>query len=189
MNTPSPKLAHALYAQLKALPEGLTGEIVGGQLHTHPRSMGPHGEAASVLGMRIGPPFRFGEGGPGGWWIIGKPEIHFVLETEIAVPDIAGWRQTRMPKIPESHVFDVTPDWICEIFSPSTKSYDQEVKMPLYARYGVSHVWLVDPKDHTLEAFALENEEWGAIGAFKDNDAVCVAPFDAITIQLADLWT
>ena len=37
-------------------------------------------------------------------------------------------------------------DWICENFSPSTKSTDVEDKMPLYAHHGVQFAWLVDPK-------------------------------------------
>jgi len=59
-----------LYEQLMALPENLTGEIIDGELYTRPRPAGRHGEAGSALGMRIGNPFRFGDGGPGagGFW-------------------------------------------------------------------------------------------------------------------------
>jgi hypothetical protein len=40
-------------------------------------------------------------GGSGGWWIIDEPEVHFVLDTELTVPDIAGWRKAHMPSPPE----------------------------------------------------------------------------------------
>lgn len=59
--------------------------------------------------------------------------------------------------------------------------------MPLYARHGVSYAWLVDPKAKTLEAFKLSEKNcWLPLGLFRDDDAVCVEPFDAITIDLKE---
>ncbi len=179
----------SLYEQLEALPEGLTGEIINGQLHTQPRPAWPHALASSRLGMDIGSAYHRGRGVPGGWWIIDEPEVHFVLDVEVAVPDLAGWRRERMPVPPEGHKIQVAPDWICEVFSPATKSKDREEKMPLYARYGVRFAWLVDPKARTLEAFALDRESWVPLGLFRDDDRVSIAPFDAISIHLAELWT
>ena len=59
--------------------------------------------------------------------------------------------------------------------------------MPLYAHYGAQFAWLVDPKTHTLEAYKLIDAKWRPLGIFRDDDAVSVAPFDAIIIRLADL--
>jgi Uma2 family endonuclease len=177
-----------LYEQLMALPENLTGEIIDGTLYTQPRPAGRHSVTESALGMRIGNPFRFGEGGPGGWWILDEPEIHFVRDTVVVVPDLAGWRRARMPNIPEDHRFEVVPDWVCEILSPSTLQKDRTRKLPLYARFSVAHIWLVDPVAHFLEAFSLSDGVWVLIASLKDDDPVNVAPFDAITFSLADLW-
>lgn len=178
----------SLYDQLIALPEGLTGEIINCQLRAHPRPAWPHILAGSRLGADLEGPYGRGRGGPGGWWIIDEPEVHFVLGSEITVPDIAGWRKDRMPSPPEGHMIQVIPDWVCEIFSPSTKSIDREEKMPLYARYGVPFAWLVDPKTHTLEAYELTDGNWRPLGIFRDDDTVSAKPFDAIIIHLADLW-
>lgn len=60
--------------------------------------------------------------------------------------------------------------------------------MPHYAAYGVDYLWLIDPLVRTLEAYAGEDRSWREIGRFAFNDRVSVAPFDAVTIQLADLW-
>lgn len=171
-----------------ALPERLTGEIINGQLRTQPRPGWPHILAGARLGADIEGPYGRGRGGPGGWWVVLEPEVHFVLDTEVTVPDLAGWRKERMPSPPEGHKIQVVPDWICEIFSASTKSTDREEKMPLYARYGVRFAWLVDPKTRTLEAYELFNATWKLLGLFRDDNRVCVAPFDAIAIRLLDLW-
>jgi Uma2 family endonuclease len=106
-----------LYDQLEALPEGLNGEILNGQIHTQPRPSGRHGLAESSLIDELVGPFQKGRGGPGGWWIIGEPELHFIRDTEVDVPDLAGWRRERMPRIPEDQRFTVVPDWVCEILS------------------------------------------------------------------------
>jgi len=177
-----------LYEQLLALPENSTGEILNGGLYAQPRPSGRQGLAESALGMRIGPPFGFGEGGPGGWWIITEPELHFVRDQEVAVPDLAGWRRERMPAVPEDHRFEVVPDWLCEIVSPSTAQKDRVVKVPLYARYGVPFVWIVDPLARTLEAFELQHGRWLLIATLKDDDPVAVPPFAAVAFSLADLW-
>jgi Uma2 family endonuclease len=178
----------SLCEQLESLPEGLTGEIINGQLRTQPRPAWPHSLAGSRLGADLEGPYGRGRGGPGGWWILDAPEVHFLLDVEVTVPDIAGWRKERMPDPPEGHKIQVVPDWVCEIFSASTKSTDREEKMPLYARHGVQFAWLVDPKAHTLEAYELADGQWRPLGLFRDEDQVSLAPFDAIVIHLADLW-
>jgi Uma2 family endonuclease len=177
-----------LYQQLIDLPENLTGEIIGGRLDTQPRPAGRHGWAQSTLGFRLGPPFSFGSGGPGGWWIIDEPEIHFVRDEVVVVPDLAGWRRERMPQLPDDQRFEVVPDWVCEILSPSTAKKDRALKLPLYAHYGVAHCWLIDPLARTLEALELREGHWLLAGVFKDDDPVRAAPFDAIEFKLSDLW-
>ena len=62
------------------------------------------------------------------------------------------------------------------------------LKLPLYARHGVTHAWLVDPLSSTLEAFDLRQGHWLLIASLKDDDQVAVPPFDAVSFSLADLW-
>ena len=177
-----------LYAELCDLPPHVTGEILGGVLYTQPRPAGPHAVSGSALGMDIGAAFQRGKGGPGGWWIIDEPEIHFVRDVVVCVPDIAGWRKERMPKIPKGHRFETVPDWACEVLSPSTGKKDRVVKMPVYAQYGVGFLGLVHPLDRTLEAFALHEGCWTVIGLFQDDETVQVAPFAELALNLGDLW-
>jgi Uma2 family endonuclease len=184
-----PALKQTLYEQLENLPEGLTGEILNGQLHAQPRPAGPHALAESNLQIEVGGPFGKGRGGPGGWWIIVEPELHFVRDTEVAVPDLAGWRRERMPRIPEGHRFEIVPDWVCEVLSPSTESKDREIKMPIYAHYGVAHLWLVDPKRRTLEAYTLNAGEREIIAEADGDQIVAVPPFEAMRLELGSLWS
>jgi Uma2 family endonuclease len=48
------------------------------------------------------------------------------------------------------------PDWVAEVLSPTTASYDQVTKLPMYERAGVPEVWLIHPTDRTVTIYRLE---------------------------------
>ncbi len=181
-------LKFATYEDLLDLPENLVGEIIHGQLITQPRPAPKHIVASSALGEELVGPFQKGRGdGPGGWWILDEPELH--LDPHILVPDLAGWRRERLPAMPETAFFTLPPDWVCEVLSPSTARIDRADKMPIYAEYGVSFLWLIDPALHTLEAFVLRDGHWSLEHVYQENDEVRAIPFDAVAFSLAGLWS
>lgn len=177
----------ASYSDLERLPPHVVGELIGGVLHANPRPAIPHASAATALGEELGPPFRRGRGGPGGWLFLDEPELH--LRDDVVVPDVAGWRRARLPSLPSSAFLTVAPDWLCEVLSPSTEAVDRGDKMPIYAREGVRHLWLVDPLLRTLEVFRLDGETYRVLATFREDARVRAEPFDAIELDLAALWT
>ena len=176
----------ATYEDLFDLPENLVGEIIHGQLITHPRPAPKHAVASSSMGGELIGPFQKGRGGPGGWWILDEPELHF--GTHILVPDLAGWRRERLPVMPDTAFFTLPPDWICEVLSPGTVRMDRADKMPIYAEYEVSFLWLIDPALHTLEAFVLRDGHWLLERVYQEDDEVRAVPFEAISFSLGVLW-
>jgi Uma2 family endonuclease len=172
----------SLYDAIERLPEGVVGEIIDGQLHTQPRPAGPHVRTAGALYAEITGPFDRGRNGPGGWQILPEPEIHFRRDVEVLVPDIAGWRRERLPEMPEDQRFEVVPDWVCEVLSPSTAGTDRELKMRVYARYGVPDAWLVDPREKRVEAYTLETGAWHHVATASGDTPIRAAPFTAIDI-------
>jgi Uma2 family endonuclease len=105
------------------------------------------------------------------------------------VPDLGGWRRERMPVLTtELPYFDLAPDWICEVISPSTQKLDRTRKLPKYARAGVRHAWVVDPVARTLEVLRLEGDKYLIHATFADDARVRAEPFDAIELELAVLW-
>ncbi len=132
-------------------------------------------------------PFDFGNGGPGGWAILVEPELHF--GEDIVVPDLAGWRRERFPTLtPDTAFLEVPPDWACELLSRSTAVHDRREKLPIYARAGMRHVWLINALTRTLEIFRLHDGAWIAVATHRGDARVRAEPFDAIELDLSILW-
>lgn len=176
----------ATYEDLVALPDNLVAEIVDGELHASPRPAPKHAVSSSGLGAFIGGPFHHGINGPGGWWILPEPELHF--GPDVLVPDVAGWRRARMAKVPDTAYFTVAPDWVCEVLSPSTTRLDRTKKLAIYARTGVPHAWLVDPLAQTLEVLRLESGCWAIHATHAGPEVVRAEPFADVELPLASLW-
>jgi Uma2 family endonuclease len=119
-------MKRATYEDVLNAPENKVAEILDGELILSPRPAPRHAVASSALVGTLHGPFDGARGGPGGWWILGEPELH--LGDAIAVPDLAGWRRGRMPSIPEEAFFSLAPDWVCEVLSPSTERIDRSRK-------------------------------------------------------------
>jgi Uma2 family endonuclease len=185
-----PPPGQATYADLEALPERYVGEIIDGTLHAQARPASPHARAASQLGARLlvafdGPLDPAGSA-PGGWWLLDEPELHF--GADVLVPDIAGWRRERLPSIPDVPWFELAPDWVCEVASPSTPHLDRSLKLQRYHRAGVDHVWLVEARDRFIEVYRRAVEGWLLVGNHFDAEVVGIEPFQALPLKLAELW-
>jgi Uma2 family endonuclease len=177
----------ATYADLEAVPPHLVAEILAGDLVTHPRPSPRHATAhASLIEELAGPYQKRRRGGPGGWLFLTEPEIH--LGEHVVVPDIAAWRREKMTDAPEGTGIKIVPDWVCEVLSPSTVSYDRTVKFRIYHQFRVGHLWYVDPVARTLEVFSWSDPHWIAHGNFGDFEDVSAPPFEAVSFNLGLLW-
>jgi Uma2 family endonuclease len=182
-----PERREATYDDVASAPEHLVAELVAGELQLSPRPAKPHAAAAAALAEELGPPFKRGRGGPGGWLLLFEPELH--LGRDVLVPDLAGWLRARMPRLdPRDPHFTLRPDWVCEILSPSTERLDRSQKLGIYRREGVPHVWLVNPLARTLEVLALRGEHYAILAVYQAADRVRAAPFEAFELDLALLW-
>ena len=94
----------ATYKDVLDAPAHMVAEIVDGVLHLQRRPPTLAALAKTALASELGGPFFKGRDGPGGWWIVNEPELHF--GEDIVVPDIAGWRREPMPTVPDVAFFD-----------------------------------------------------------------------------------
>jgi Uma2 family endonuclease len=181
-----PARTPATYADLEKVPPHLVAEIIEGVLETHPRPVNRHSSSHYNLGLELGGPYARGRGGPGGWVFYNEPQVH--LGPNVLVPDIAGWRRERVADRRDDLYFDIVPDWACEILSPSTERIDRTRKRAIYARFGLPHLWFLNPEKRLIEAFELRGDVWSIIGTASGGETVSLPPFEAAVFSLNDLF-
>src|SRR4026207_542755 len=108
----------ATYDDLRDVPEHFVAEMFDGDLYAFPRPALPHANAASTLLSEI--PKSFHRKGPGGWGLAIAPAL--LSGRAVLVPDLAGWRRTRLPSVPPDAYLTLAPDWVCEVLSTSTEA-------------------------------------------------------------------
>jgi Uma2 family endonuclease len=176
-------LKRATYEDVLNAPENKVAEILDGELFLSPcLPLRPSVSRSRLLGA-LAP---FDRDGPGGWWILFAPELHF--GEDVLVPDVCGWRRERLPVMEDVAFFTLAPDWICEVLSPSTERIDRGRKLRIYADAGVAHAWLVNPAERTLEVLRLREGAWTIVAVCTGADAVRIEPFEAIELALERLW-
>jgi Uma2 family endonuclease len=131
-------------------------------------------------------PFDRGTGGPGGWLFLAEPELH--LGDDVIVPDLAGCMRQRLPSVPDEAFLTLAPDWVCEIASPSTQRVDRGIKMEIYLREQVHHLWLLDPVERFVEVFKHRRGAWVRVGSWTGEGPARIEPFDAVDLDLNAVW-
>ncbi|MBA3392458.1 MAG: Uma2 family endonuclease [Deltaproteobacteria bacterium] len=173
-----------------AIPEAQRfHELIGGELSEKAAPSGEHGDAqAGIVGAVRSPYHRgSGNGGPGGWWI--ATEVEVLLENaDVVRPDVIGWRRDHCPERPTGFPVTVRPDWICEVVSPGHATDDTVKKLRLYHRAGITHYWLVDPRDCTLTVMRWSADGYVTRLRAVRGEVVRAEPFDAIELAVGTLF-
>lgn len=184
-------LAHksvpATLADLENLPDSWRGEIIDDELYAFPRPSFPHMHIKGSVFHDLRGPFEMGRGGPGGWWLVAEPGIWHARSPDFS-PDVAGWRKPRMPSPPRKGPITVVPDWICEVLSPKTYSYDLRVKRRFYAEIGVAYLWYIEPVDRLLTVSRLHEGRWMELGVHGPDEKIRAEPFQEVELDLATWW-
>ena len=137
------------YTDHQSIPEDhRRHEIVDGELFVTPTPRVNHQRVAIEvivalrararehdLGMAVGP-------------ITVRLQDELVLE-----PDVVFVRKDRLEIVdPEGNIHG-PPDLVVEVLSPSTASYDRDLKRKRYLESGVEEVWIIDIDERTVQVW------------------------------------
>jgi Uma2 family endonuclease len=175
-----------LYAAVRALPEGITGEILtDGRIET----MGRPGRGHTRFSGRLLRSLYDLEDSPSAGWVFDAGREVRVMADRLAAPDLAGWRYpAENASFLDENPIRLVPDWACEVLSDATASRDRKDKLPLYLRAGVRHVWLADPDARTVEVFAGSDRQPQRVALARGNELAMLPPFEGYALDLRALW-
>jgi Uma2 family endonuclease len=72
----------------------------------------------------------------------------------------------------------------------TTVRYDREVKIPIYARYGIPEVWLIDLQAESVEVY-LQPSSDGYRHVFRPakDERLALSLLPDVSLAIADLWS
>lgn len=113
--------------------------------------------------------------------------VGVVLEPLSGVePDLIFVAAARRAVVQAKGIFGA-PDLAVEILSPSTAARDRGRKKALYARTGVAHYWMVDPRKGTLLALRLTDDAYAVEAEVGPRGTFRPSLFPGLAIRMRDL--
>lgn len=104
---------------------------------------------------------------------------HFLVPRDpdvVSMPDIAFVRAERLPPDgARDGMMPLAPDLVIEVFTPSNRVTEMAEKIGLYQQAGVPLIWLVRPRNRSVEVYVLGPEP-RVLDAFDSLDGGDVLP-------------
>ena len=108
-----------------------------------------------------------------------------VTPHDVVQPDLIVVLNERRTIITPTKIKGV-PHLVVEILSDSTAENDRVLKKDLYERVGIPEYWIVDPKEHRVDQFALADGHYAHRGSHKDQ--VHAATIADVIVDLGRVW-
>lgn len=171
------------YEHLAQMPDdGKRYEILEGDLIVSPSPKTRHQRAALNLAAFL----RRAEQAGYGQAFIAPLDVVFDPQN-VPQPDVFFVRQARLSIVTEDNV-QGAPDVIVEILSDSTRKRDLGAKLRLYARYRVTHYWIVDTDDETIQPYVLTEAGYRQEPLLRGGQTLTCPLFPGISTDVADIF-
>jgi Uma2 family endonuclease len=172
------------YEDYAHLPDdGVRYEVLDGELVVAPSPMTRHQRVSMKLSLAVG---GYVESQKLGECFCAPYDVVLDRRT-IVQPDLIFVSNDRSSIITENNI-QGAPDLVVEILSPSTAQRDRVRKLRLYTRFGIPHVWFLDPGIKTLEEFILEGESYRVVAVHAEDEEFRPLLFPGLSILLGEIW-
>ncbi|MFL6246270.1 MAG: Uma2 family endonuclease [Thermoanaerobaculia bacterium] len=142
----STKLTYEDYCLLP--DDGRRHEIIDGEHYVNPSPNMKHQTASINLATALWTHVRQHRLGR----VFSAPFDVVLTYFDVVEPDIIFVSASRTDILTESHIKGA-PDLVVEILSPSTRAYDEVVKLKRYDAMGITEYWIVDPERQTVRIY------------------------------------
>jgi Uma2 family endonuclease len=168
-------------AEFLALPEGTPGELVGGYHRVSPAPFRPHQHVVGQVFIALSAwalSHRAGQ-------VYVSPFDVVLDEGHVLQPDVLFVSNARKEIL--RNRCEGAPDLVVEVISKDP-AYDRVRKLPIYARFGVARVWLVDAGERTFECLTLDGASYRIERSFAEPDLATPPGFEGLEIPLGPLF-
>ena len=91
--------------------------------------------------------------------VFGSPLDVVFSNFDVVEPDVQFISNARREVLTDKNV-QGPPDLVVEVGSPSTRRRDEQTKLHLYERFGVSEYWVVDPELDVIKVYRRVEERY-----------------------------
>lgn len=155
METLAEKMTYAAFREMD-IPEGDTSiyELIHGEIVKRASPNTPHQRVSMKLIRQLD---RYNEAKNIGEIFHAPYDVYFDEENAGIQPDLVFVTNERRSIVRENNGMVGAPDLVVEIISKGTMDKDRVLKKDLYEQFGVREYWIVDPRNRSIEVYALEN--------------------------------
>lgn len=179
---PSGKLTYEDYVDLP--DDGRRYEILDGELEVSPAPTPRHQGVSGNLFFILHGHVQERELGR----VYHAPIDVILARTTVVQPDLTYIAKSREPIITERAI-EGPPDLVIEILSSSSVRRDRGKKVTLYARFGIRHYWVVDPRARLLDFYEVgERRKYRLVARHEGAARVRAALFPDLEIDLSRVW-
>ena len=171
------------YADYCLTPDDERYELLDGELLMAPAPNSAHQRTDAKLGWRLA---QFVEK-RGLGQVFFAPYDVVLSETDVVQPDLLFISNERTYIITPANARGA-PELVVEILSPSTAERDRTFKRALYARYGVSEYWLVDPDSRTVTVLLLDDGTFAEVARYGAGQTLTSPTLPGFTTNLHDIF-
>jgi len=119
--------------------------------------------------------------------IFAAPLDVYLNENNVYQPDVIFILNKHRSIIRDKGI-EGTPDLVVEILSPGTERYDKGSKRKIYARTGVTELWIVDPVTKVIHVYYLQKDAETPAAAYAANAVFKSALFPGLKIKAAAIF-
>ena len=176
-----PKLA--TIEDYNALPIGAPYQLIGGELIMSPSPTPFHQEISANLYTSLR---TFVTSKSLGRVFLAPLDIR-LTDYDVFQPDVMFVRKERVHLIGREK-FNIIPDLVIEILSPSNAYYDLTHKKTMYCEHGVEEYWIVDPEQETIEILIKDGAYYRTEAIFRKPAELHSPMFPGFSMKLEEVF-
>lgn len=88
----------------------------------------------------------------------------------------------------DSQVFDGAPDVVVEVLNDSSYRIDRVVKYISYEQVGVKEYWIINPKNQSVEVYALKDKEYDLVNEYTPGETIQSSILQNLSIPVKSIF-